>query len=315
VIGTCLALVVASCGSSGYLVQDRSRSTVPPAEVGATPAANKQRAQADAKRLLETVVVPPGSVRLTGSASSLLSGPVMGTPRTTSLIDDTAFWAVPIPMSAALAWFVEHHPGGLAQSGTGSSSSHGVMTSSGYSFSAPSSAAWTGASVEIGVAPIGPGTSGVRADGMATWIDPIPFSDTQSGPRMRVTMASSCPTSDQGFVGVTNPPPPLERSLLPRGAPSGGLVCGYYGSNGHPFALDRKTVLDASAAEALSVEILRLPLGHLDGEVTNCPMDDGSATVVALVYPDGANVDLWMATTGCPAVSNGYISASGSLPQ
>ena len=118
----------------------------------------------------------------------------------------------------------------------------------------------------------------------------------------------------EGFVGVTNPPPPLDSSMLPSGPPARGLACQYYGLNGHPFALEQKTVMDSAAANAFARNVGRLPLGHVAGGVVSCPSDDGSATVVALDYPDGRTVDLWIATTGCSYTSNGYISASGAPP-
>ena len=185
---------------------------------------------------------------------------------------------------------------------------------SGLSYNAPESSAWTGASVEIGVASTGSHSSVVRADGIAQWINPVPVPDKQSGPRMRITLTSGCSPSDQGFVGVTNPPPPLDSSMLPSGPPARGLACQYYGLNGHPFALEQKTVMDSAAANAFARNVGRLPLGHVAGGVVSCPSDDESATVVALDYPDGRTVDLWIATTGCSQTSNGYISASGAPP-
>ncbi len=308
--------VAAGCGSSHPPGDAQGFSSpAPTAQAGApSPIANQQRTRAEASRLLRSVVAPPGSVKLASAPSSLLSAPVIGTPATTSLIDDSAFWRVPIPMAATLAWFVGHPPGGLARSGAGSSSSQGVTTSSGYSYAAPSSSAWTGASVELGVASSGPQASVLRADGMAIWIDPVPLRDSQPGLRMRITTESTCPADDRGFVGVTNPAASLNRSLLPPGDPTAGLVCAYYGSNGRPFKLERSKTLVSKAGSALALKLGQLPLGHVDGEAVNCPMDDGSATVVTLAYPQGINFDLWMATTGCATISNGHIMVSGSVP-
>jgi hypothetical protein len=131
---------------------------------------------------------------------------------------------------------------------------------------------------------------------------------------MHITVASGCPASDRAVVGVSNPPPPLESSLLPSEWPTGGLVCEYYGLNGHPFALRQTTVMESTAANAYVRSVGRLRLGHLDGEVMSGPNDDGSATVVALDYPHAKTVDLWMTTTGCVRVSNGSISTSGTVP-
>ncbi|MCU4185646.1 hypothetical protein K6U06_14860 [Acidiferrimicrobium sp. IK] len=71
-------------------------------------------------------------------------------------------------------------------------------------------------------------------------------------------------------------------------------------------------MMDSAAANAFATSVGRLQLGHLDDQVVNCPSGGGSATVVALDYPNGQTIDLWMATTGCANTSNGYISASGA---
>jgi hypothetical protein len=64
---------------------------------------------------------------------------------------------------------------------------------------------------------------------------------------------------------------------------------------------------DCTAARLMA----RLPLSHPDREVVNCPMDDGSAEVLALAYPGRPDVDLWIRLNGCRGVSNGYITAGG----
>jgi hypothetical protein len=43
--------------------------------------------------------------------------------------------------------------------------------------------------------------------------------------------------------------------------------------------------------------------------LTRCPMDDGSAEVIALSYSGRADVDLWISLNGCGGVSNGHILA------
>lgn len=310
-----VAAVASSCGPARPVVEGKSTTTVFPAHRGSgTGTSNKEKATAEADRLLGLVVMPSGAVELDNAPPSLRSGPVMGTPATTSLIDESRFWRVPMSMSATLAWLVQQHPGGLSQTGFASSSSGGTTTTGGVSYDAPSSPAWTNASVEIGVAPDGSDSSFVKADGIALWIDPVPLRDTQPGPRLRFSTGSGCPATDRGFVGVSNPPPPLDSSLLPSGTPTGGLACQYYGLNGQPFALKQTTVMGPAAAQAFSTSIGQLQIGHLDGATTSCPMDDGSATVIALSYANGQTVDLWMATTGCAQVSNGYIVASGAVP-
>jgi hypothetical protein len=214
-------------------------------------------------------------------------------------------------VTETLAWFNGHPPDGLFKMGEGSSSTPST-SASGYSYSAPDSSAWVDAEVAVTVTQIGVNMSAVRGDGIAVWIDPVPYGDNTLGPRMRLTVAGGCPATDQGYVGVTNPQPALNSSLVPPSAPTEGLVCEFYGGSGHPFALKKTTVLDGTAAAAFAVKARELRLGHVDGEVLSCPNDDGSVTAVALAYPGGSPVDLWM-TGGCAGTSNGYIRVDGSV--
>jgi hypothetical protein len=319
VVGLGLAgLLVAGCGSGVRLAGREASPTSVTSVTTATSievqpvtaASNKAKAEAEATRLLKLVAVPPGSVASTGAPLPSLAVPPVSPGSSASLVDRSGSWTVPSSPSATLRWFAEHHPGGLSQSGTGSLSTHGVTTVSGYGYSAPASAAWADALVEIAVAPIGPSSSELRADGLTVWIDPVPLRDDQPGPRMHVDVASGCPASDRGIVGVTNPGAPLNESLVPMGAPSSGLVCEYSGLNGNAFALKHSAPLDAAAAAAFATHFRQIPLGHVDGAASFCPMDDGSASLVALAYLDHREVDVWMQTTGCTSVANGSITAS-----
>ena len=65
--------------------------------------------------------------------------------------------------------------------------------------------------------------------------------------------------------------------------------------------------MNAVAARQVAAPLARLPLSHVDGGVTSCPADDGSAEVVALSYSGRADVDLWISLTGCGGISNGHI--------
>jgi hypothetical protein len=73
--------------------------------------------------------------------------------------------------------------------------------------------------------------------------------------------------------------------------------------------------MSTSAAQAVAAQVRQIPIGHLEGDIPfSCPAEDGSATVVALQYPDGRTVDLYMTTSGCTTISNGYIVNGGSVP-
>jgi hypothetical protein len=291
---------------------------------GASPADDQLRAaaqataRAEAQRLLGLVTPPPGAKQAPSSPSTHLAGPAVGTPMSDSLIVETRYWRVPLPADQALAWFAAHPPRGLSAGGEGGRQvlDGAVVFAGGYSYEAPSSQAWTGAQAQVGVAPIDEATSAVRADGMTLWLDPIPVPDQAPGPRMRVSAAGGCPAEDRGIVGVSNPPPALAGALLPPGAPTGGLRCDYRGSqpaDGQPFQLSSATALDAAAAAALAAKASALSLSHTNGDITSCLGMDGLASALALFYPDGREIDLWVSVpcTGY-VVSNGAILATGN---
>jgi hypothetical protein len=233
---------------------------------------------------------------------------------------------VPVPFAQAVTWLGAQQPGSLHQGGLredglqqdGSTSQPraggtGRTIIIGYSYDGPPSPAWQSADLAIEVAPAGSGASVIRADGQVVWMDPVPEQDLGSARRMRLTVAGGCPDSDAGFGDVANSGPGLTVRLLPGTAPVAGLEChyhglnGYYGPNGHAWRLRSATPLNAAAAARVASSIARIPLSHPDGEVRNCPLDDGTAEVIALSYAGRPDVDLWISLSGCGGVSNGYI--------
>jgi hypothetical protein len=111
---------------------------------------------------------------------------------------------------------------------------------------------------------------------------------------------------------VSNHGADLRHRLLPAAEPTTGLECRYYGANGPAFRLRSATRLDAAQARHLAAATTARPLSHVDGGVTSCPFDDGSAEVVALSYPRPSDVDLWIKLNGCTYVSDGYIRTGWS---
>jgi len=285
-----------------------SAVSTPASSQPATAAANKAAADAEASRLLALAQVPPGATEIAVPPAGL-SGPVMGTPGTTSLIDHAKYWQVAMSFADALAWVKAHPPNTLASGGSMSGTGPDGQ-SGGYSYQVPDSPGWTQAQLEIGVASAAAGVSDIRADGIALWFDPVPLQDNAPGPRMRVTVAGGCPATDAGAVGVRNSAPDLATMLLPAAAPTGGLMCEYAGLNGIRFGLLKSTKLDADAAAQLASSVSSSPLSHLDNEQVHCPMDDASAAVLVFSYPGRADVDVWYTRNGCRSVSNGYITAS-----
>jgi hypothetical protein len=277
----------------------------------ATAAGNRAAAWAEAARLLPLARVLPGAVRLARPPPSLPS-PALGWPA--SLVDRVLAWRVGLPFAAVQAWLSAHPPRGLPSDGsaTARNTITGQATMTGTSYRGPASPAWQSADLKISAAPAGPGASVIRVDAVIVWLDPRPVPSGPGAHPVRVTVAGGCPPADQGVTGVANPGAALTRQLLPPGQPTAGLRCRYDGRNGHPWRLVHTQRLPAPAARQVASAMARLPLSHPDGEVVNCPTDDGSAEVLALAYPGHPDVDLWIKPNGCRGVSNGYIAAGGA---
>jgi hypothetical protein len=278
----------------------------------ATAPGNRAAAWAEAARLLSLARVPPGAVRLVRPPRSL-PGPALGRPAVDSLVDRVLAWRVGLPLAAVQAWLSAHPPRGLPSDGSasGGNAITGQATMTGTSYRGPAGRAWQSADLEISTAPAGSDASMIRVDAVIVWLDPRPVSSGPGAHPVRVTVAGGCPPADRGVTGVANPGAGLTRRLLPPGQPTAGLRCRYDGSNGHPWHLVAARRLTAPAARQVARSIARLPLGHPDGGVVNCPADDGSAEVLALAYPGRPDVDLWVKLNGCREVSNGYITAGG----
>lgn len=259
-------------------------------------------AQAETRRLLALAPLPSRRTALPDAV--LLPG--QGGAVSTALVDTAAAWKVPMSLTASLAWARAHPPAGLPLWGTSSAGSSGMVTSTGLTYSAPSSRHWVGAELAVTLSPAGPSTTNWRIDGMAEWLDPKPQPDSDIGRRVHVTAASGCPESDRGVVGVINPGGGLAQAFLPPAMPTGVLLCDYEGLNGRPFRLRLNRPISTGPARVLAQTVLGLSLSHVDGLESACPAGDASATVLAFAYP-GRTVDLWYQRRGCPWLANGAV--------
>ncbi len=314
VAGAALCVLAVGCGSTPAPVR---LGQLPGADVasppvarasthgGPTEAGNRKLARHEALRLLSLVPVPAHSVRLSSPPSSL-STP-MSTPGVISLVDTSRSWRLPWQFTVAEEWLLALRPAGLRR--IGEAQSFGPPAS-GYSYAGPANPAWQSADLNIAIAPTSDGGTVMRADGQVVWLDPVPVPDTAQGRRLRVLASARCPGGDSGVVGVTNPGPGLDNALVPGGRPRSGLECVYFGANGRPFELRSQTRLGASRAARLAASTARMPLSHPIGAVMRCPMDDGSAELIALSYPGRPDVDLWVHLNGCGGVSNGHVTTA-----
>jgi hypothetical protein len=258
---------------------------------------------------MSLVTLPPNAKALRKPPSSL-QGPALGTPGVDSLIDRSRSWRLKMPVGQAIAWLQAHHPRGLAQVGSSTSSGPGQAAVTGYGYAGRSSRAWQSADLEVEVVGAAGGTSVLRADAVVVWLDPVPIPDNGSGPRVHLSVTAHCPATDKGIASVTNQGADLRRRLLPSAAPTAGRECLYYGLNGRPFRLRSQTRLTAAAASKVARSMQRLPLSHTVGANYHCPMDDGAAELIALSYSGRPTVDLWVKLNGCRYVANGFIQTS-----
>jgi hypothetical protein len=291
-----LALVV-GCASSN------ASAPVTPARAGAS---NKLQAQAEADRLVARVSLPPGSAAAKTQPPQL-TGPVMGRPGVSQLIDTIRYYRIPMSLSQAHDWFVSNPQPGFTQSGSESGTDAGV-SNYGWQYDPPGHFSWGTATLQIGLASEGSASTGIRVDGLAQWIDPTPVRDVPRGPTLRVTIAGGCPVTDRGRTDVSNPnAPDLDRQLLPAATPTAALECTYLGLNGKVFALASSRKLNATQAALAAEHIRALPLGSRGLGAHNCPNDDGRTAIVAFSYAGRADVDIWENTSGCRSTDNGHI--------
>ncbi len=283
----------------------------------ATARGNKRDSIHEARRIRGLDPVPRGASRVSQPPPHL-DQPALGIPDSKSLVDKSAFWHVNEPMSEVWRYVRSHRPSGFSESGTGEETAHGRVVEHGIAWSEPDTSYAEQLTAAVSLSHDGRKATWLRADGMGLWLDPRPIKDSASGRRLRVLTTGSCPPSDRHAVGVRNPNPggSLDHHLLPpREQPTEGVVCRYSGVNGqrefHNTGRDR---LDRTAARRLAQKASALPVAHTDGDVVNCPMDDGRYAVVVFRYPGRPDIDLWTARSGCATTANGHIVVNGGIP-
>jgi hypothetical protein len=75
--------------------------------------------------------------------------------------------------------------------------------------------------------------------------------------------------------------------------------------------LSGSRTLESAAAARFAAAVAHLSLAHpryASPHVVHCPLDDGSTAIVVLAYPGRPDVDLWLDTSGCRGMRNGFIS-------
>jgi hypothetical protein len=306
VAGAVACALAAGCGSVSAPMPSPPRTHTTARHTPPTAAGNRRLARAAATRLLAQAPVPAHAVRLAAAPRSLPI-PAMGIPGVQSLVDASQSWRLPMTYRQAAAWLAAHGPLGLRRDGTEHRDGDADIPSAGYSYSGPAGK-WGSAELDVAVAAAGR-HSVLRVDALAIWLDPVPYRDDAPGKRLRLLASGNCPRTDLGVAGVKNQGAHLTRALLPAGSPVRALQCTYYGLNGHPWQLRSQQRLTAAQARQVAATMARKPLSHTVGSTLRCPLDDGSAEIIALAYPGRPDVDLWVKLNGCLGVSNGQIIA------
>jgi hypothetical protein len=257
----------------------------------------------------------PANARQLATAPRNGPNPGTGIESTTSRVDSTTYWAVPMSATKSDLWVRTHAPHGLPHTGSGgyggTSQAPEVISEV---YGSPQNSAWSNSTLEITFAPAGADASVWRVDGVATWLNPVPIKDTATGHRIHVTVADGCPESDKDVVGVTNPSIGLQTRLVPDAAATSALICRYVGMNGPTNVVQSHQDLTGAAAAGLGRKAREATLSYDSGAgAIYCPADDNAMALVVFSYPDGSSVDLWQKTTGCTTVSNGYVTAQWGL--
>ena len=107
----CAAVVLSGCGSQPF-----GQPAAGHTGTAGPPASPRQRAVADAARIMASFPQPPGAVRTGPIAALAQPGERPATPDLASL---TQWWQVPGRPQGVLAWIRAHLPSGYSQDGTG----------------------------------------------------------------------------------------------------------------------------------------------------------------------------------------------------
>jgi hypothetical protein len=274
---------------------------------------NIARTRAELQRLESDVRLPASSV--THAPVRRLSG-AFGTPGAgRSLKEQTQYYRVHLALNRVVTWARAHPPRTLHNTGYGSSGQFGkAPTEVSVDFAGRPTGAYLEPTVEYSAVSGRHGYTFWRVDEYALWLDARPIADHPGKSALRVTREPGCPSSDQDSFDVRNPGAGLSNHLVPAATPDHVLVCRYSGFDAKtPFTLTDSHSASGYPARTLATAARRISLAHLVDVFTNCPMDDGSATVVDFSYANRPDVDLWYAQTGCQSIRNGH-TVGGDAP-
>ncbi len=164
------SLALAGCGTSVAVKQTAAPTSGP---------ANKQVAQRDAERLLDSVVLPAGSVRLTQEPHG--DGRLLHQPPQWSsgaLVDLHGWWRSPGALPSAIAFVKSHPPAGSKLTQFGQQGGPGVPRNHTLGFSMPAVQGVTSSRIVLfNLVALRGGGTGIRVDAQEVWLLPRPASE------------------------------------------------------------------------------------------------------------------------------------------
>jgi hypothetical protein len=167
---------------------------------------NEASAKATAEQLLQRFTPPPGAHALSGTGK-LRDAPSM--PATQDKFDLHRSWLLTMPPATVMAWLRAHPPAGLRESGSGSSTMGGNVTTQAIDFGAPIGGAAVSGDLWVAVTDAPGGGSEIRADAITTWTPTRPAGATIPAGVSRIVVAHTLP------MGST-PPQPVHHLAVTR---------------------------------------------------------------------------------------------------
>jgi hypothetical protein len=173
-----LALAALSLAGCGAATGTAPTSDAPTTTAAATTAQTSPHSLAEAElaTLLAMVRVPSGAEQVASAPIAYLDQPPVS-QSSPNLLTRTSFWRIDMSFADTLAWIKAHTPGGLTSGMGGQAGGPGVPTNQSLGFSAPSTTAYDGATIELDLAEVSPSMTGLRADAEVVWLPPKPSTE------------------------------------------------------------------------------------------------------------------------------------------
>jgi hypothetical protein len=258
-----------------------------------TASSSRSVAREQARSLLRSLSVPPGSTRSAVEPSgdgSVLAQP-SAQPATPNLVDDHAWWAVPGTPRAAIAFVEAHRPAGSKLDSSADGNIAPDFHAIGFDWGPVVHLLWS-RSLVVEVVRLTDGDTGLRADSEVVWITPRPATERiPSGvTSLRVGVTRGQQVLERSFT-VTNVRPVRRIAALIDSLPAaqpGAFSCP------SDFGIEVRLTFESVAGKPLAVaaanpdgcqEVALTIRGHRQPKLTSTPFPgsglSGQAPLIA----------------------------------